>query len=104
LLWKWTRSFQQNPDSLKKYLCALVERCASSDDGLTRVETDAAPLTLNHQGQFPVVTFSFHLAPDASLGHAVDAINAAKQDLNMPPSIQGRFQGTACGLSKFARK
>jgi len=26
--------FQQNPDSPQKYLCALVERCASSDDGL----------------------------------------------------------------------
>jgi len=45
-----------------------------------------------------VVTFSFNLAPDASLGHAVDAINAAKQDLNMPPSIQGRFQGTAAAF------
>jgi multidrug efflux pump len=55
----------------------------------------AAPLAVNHQGQFPVVTISFNLAPDASLGDAVKSINAAKDQLAMPASIQGNFQGTA---------
>jgi multidrug efflux pump len=50
---------------------------------------------VNHQGQFPVVTVSFNLAPDASLGDAVGTINRAKQDLGMPRSIQASFQGTA---------
>ncbi len=61
----------------------------------TRVESTLAPLTINHQGQFPVVTVSFNLAPDASLGDAVAAVNNAKQELGLPPSIQAAFQGTA---------
>ena len=36
-----------------------------------RVEHATAPLTINHQGQFPVVTVSFNLAPALSLGEAV---------------------------------
>jgi len=87
--------FQQNPDSLKNIYVHSANGPQIPLSAFTRVETDSAALTLNHQGQFPVVTFSFNLAPDASLGHAVDAINAAKADLNMPPSIQGKFQGTA---------
>jgi len=90
--------FQQNPDALKNIYVHSSNGPQIPLSAFTRVETNSAALTLNHQGQFPVVTFSFNLAPDASLGHAVDAINAAKRDLNMPPSIQGKFQGTAAAF------
>ena len=53
------------------------------------------PLVVNHQGQFPVVTVSFNLAPGASLGRAVEAIDAVKRDIGLPASIQAGFQGTA---------
>jgi len=62
---------------------------------LVRVEQTTAPITVNHQGQFPVVTLSFNLAPGASLGAAVDAVHKAKDELAMPASIQGEFQGAA---------
>lgn len=62
---------------------------------LTRLETLNAPLAINHQGQFPVVTVSFNLTPGTSLGEAVDAINAARQELGLPASIETGFQGTA---------
>jgi multidrug efflux pump len=55
----------------------------------------AVPITVNHQGQFPVITLSFNLAPNASLGDAVNAVNKVKDDLGLPPSIQASFQGTA---------
>ena len=55
----------------------------------------SVPITVNHQGQFPVVTLSFNLAPNASLGDAVNDINRVKEELHMPASIQGAFQGTA---------
>jgi multidrug efflux pump len=61
----------------------------------THVETTTVPITVNHQGQFPVVTLSFNLAPNASLGEAVQAVNKVKDEIGMPPSIQGAFQGTA---------
>jgi multidrug efflux pump len=61
----------------------------------SHVDLQAVPITVNHQGQFPVVTLSFNLAPDASLGDAVKAVNKVKDDLGMPASVQGAFQGTA---------
>ncbi len=62
---------------------------------ITRLEESTSPLTVNHQGQFPVVTVSFNLAQHASLGEAVRVVDAARQELGMPASIQAQFQGTA---------
>ena len=42
-----------------------------------------------------MVTLSFNLAPNASLGDAVEAVNKAKDEVGLPPSIQAAFQGTA---------
>jgi len=64
----------------------------------THIEEMNAPITVNHQGQFPVVTLSFNLAPGASLGTAVDAVNKVKAESDMPASIQGDFQGTAASF------
>ncbi|MCX7422566.1 MAG: multidrug efflux RND transporter permease subunit [Planctomycetia bacterium] len=61
----------------------------------TRIEERKTPLSINHQGQFPVVTVSFNLAPGVSLGEAVEAIAAAKNELQLPRSIAAGFQGTA---------
>ena len=61
----------------------------------THVESVAVPITVNHQGQFPVVTLSFNLAPNASLGDAVNAVNKVKDEIGLPASIQAAFQGTA---------
>jgi multidrug efflux pump len=61
----------------------------------THVVTSAVPITVNHQGQFPVITLSFNLAPNVSLGDAVNAVNKVKEEIGLPPSIQAAFQGTA---------
>ncbi len=61
----------------------------------TRVEPRTVPITISHQGQFPVITLSFNLAPNASLGDAVKAVNQAKDSIGLPASIQASFQGTA---------
>ena len=61
----------------------------------SHVETTTVPITVNHQGQFPVVTLSFNLAPNISLGDAVKAVNQVKAEMAMPPSIQAAYQGTA---------
>ena len=64
----------------------------------SRVGISSAPTTINHQGQFPVVTLSFNLAPNASLGEAVDTVNKVKNRIGLPPSIEGAFQGTAAAF------
>ena len=61
----------------------------------THFEQGTTALAINHQGQFPEVTLSFNLAPGAALGEAVKAIEQAKQEIGMPPSIQAGFEGTA---------
>jgi multidrug efflux pump len=61
----------------------------------TRIETGHAPLAISHQGQFPCATVSFNLAPGASLGGAVKAIDAAFLELDAPASFKGNFEGTA---------
>jgi len=62
---------------------------------LTRATSIPAPIAINHQSQFPVVTLSFNLAPGASLGAAVQHIKQVTRDLGMPASIEPSFQGTA---------
>jgi multidrug efflux pump len=64
-------------------------------NAFSEVQTTTGPITVNHQGQFPVVTLSFNLAPHASLGQAVTGVNKAAAAIGVPPSIQGAFQGTA---------
>ncbi len=59
------------------------------------LEDSNTALTVNHQGQFPVVTVSFNLAPQVSLGAAVAAIDRVHDELDMPAGIVGGFQGTA---------
>jgi multidrug efflux pump len=64
----------------------------------THWETKAGPLTISHQGQFPVITLSFNLAPGASMSDAVKAIDKARTDLNMPLSIQTAYQGATAAF------
>jgi multidrug efflux pump len=61
----------------------------------SKIEPGTESLSINHQGQFPSVTISFNLAPNASLGEAIDDINKTAKDMNFPASVQAGFQGTA---------
>ena len=62
---------------------------------LVTQQTTVAPLSVNHQGQFPSVTLSFNLKGNAPLGPAVTAIQQGMADLHVPPTIQASFQGNA---------
>jgi multidrug efflux pump len=87
--------FQRRPDDLSQLYVKSANGSPVPLATFTHTVTGNAPLTINHQGQFPVVTMSFNLAPTASLGEAVNAINQLKQQMGMPASIQASFQGTA---------
>jgi multidrug efflux pump len=87
--------FHQSPQDLSGIFLRSNSGGSVPLASFTRVEERSTPLAVNHQGQFPVVTVSFNLAPGASLGAAVKAVNQAKADLKMPDSIQASFQGTA---------
>ena len=61
-------------------------------------ETTTEPLSITHQGQFPSITVSFNLAPNASLGSAITTIDKLQKDMGMPASLQADFQGTAASF------
>ena len=53
------------------------------------------PLSISHQSQFPATTISFNLAPSVALGQATEAVQRAKTEIGLPPTIQTSFQGNA---------
>ncbi|MEP6769600.1 MAG: multidrug efflux RND transporter permease subunit [Acidobacteriota bacterium] len=91
-------SFQRKPEDLRSVYLRSSGGGAVPLGAFTAMTTGNAPLAINHQGQFPVATVSFNLAPGASLGGAVKAIEKARGELGMPASIQGNFQGTAAAF------
>ena len=68
---------------------------------ISRMVKVQSPLTVSRQGQFPVVTVSFNVAKGHSLSESVEAIQKAKQRLNMPASVQTDFQGTAAAFTSI---
>jgi multidrug efflux pump len=56
------------------------------------------PLSINKQGQFPAITVSFNLTPNASLGAAISSVEKLQKDMKMPASIQAGFEGTAASF------
>jgi multidrug efflux pump len=56
------------------------------------------PLSIEHQGQFPAVTVSFNLGPNAALGTAIEQIDKVAAGMNFPKSIQADFEGTAASF------
>ena len=62
---------------------------------IAKVTVDKRPILINHLAQFPATTISFNLAPSASLGSAVTAIEDVERSLHLPSSIRTTFQGAA---------
>jgi len=90
--------FQQNPDSLKSIYVKSSSGAQVPLSSFSHFESSNTALAINHQGQFPVVTLSFNLAPGVSLGEATKAIDQAEQEIGLPNSIHTSFQGTAAAF------
>jgi multidrug efflux pump len=86
--------FWQSPEGLKD---VYVHPNAGGEvplNAISTLETTTAPLSVNHQGQFPSVTVSFNLAPGVALSDAAKSIIEMQQRIGMPNTIQGMFSGT----------
>jgi multidrug efflux pump len=86
---------QRSPDALHSLYVRSATGEAVPFSSFSHFEPRATTLTIAHEGQFPAVTLSFNLAPGASLGHAVKAIDAAMVGLALPPGLRVEFQGAA---------
>ena len=87
--------FQHDPDSLNAIYVRSTNGTAVPISAFTHFEPQMTALSVSHQGQFPAVTLSFNLAPNVSLGQAVDAIQTMQRALRVPSSIHPMFAGTA---------
>jgi multidrug efflux pump len=87
--------FWQNPEGLKEIYLHPATGGIVPLSAVAHFEPATAPLSVNHQGQFPAVTLSFNLAPGVALGAAVQAINQTEQRISLPATIRGSFSGTA---------
>jgi multidrug efflux pump len=87
--------FWQRPETLNDVYVRAPGGVLVPLSTFTRYEATSTVLAVSHQAQFPSVTLSFNLAPGASLGDAVSAIDTTTRQLGLPASIRGSFQGTA---------
>ncbi|HNX96585.1 MAG TPA: efflux RND transporter permease subunit [Candidatus Aminicenantes bacterium] len=86
--------FQGDPAALQYLHVRSPQGAMVPLTALTRIETGAGPLTVNHSGQIPSVTFSFNLGEGVSLSEAVTQVEqAARQTL--PSTVVTSFSGTA---------
>ncbi len=92
--------FQMRPEDLGRVRLKSAGTGLVPLDAFTDIRFSNAALAVNHQGQFPVVTVSFNLAPNASLGAAVRAVDKAAAEVGLPASIDRGFQGTAQAFRK----
>jgi multidrug efflux pump len=87
--------FQRDPSALERLYVRSADGAAIPLGSFCRFERRATPLAVFHQGQFPVATLSFDLAPHASLGDAVNAIRDAERRIGLPATIRAQFRGAA---------
>ncbi|GEP56678.1 multidrug efflux RND transporter permease subunit [Reyranella soli] len=88
-------SFQADPAALSRIYVTGVNGAQVPISTVAKFSNKIAPLTINHQGQFPAVTISFNLAPGTALGEAVERIQQVQTELKTPITLDGSFQGTA---------
>jgi multidrug efflux pump len=86
---------QQNPDALKSIYVPSKSGKLVPLSAFAHYEHSNTALSVNHQGIFPAITISFNLGPGASLGPAVQHIQAATREIGVPATVHATFQGTA---------
>jgi multidrug efflux pump len=86
--------FWQSPLGLKDVYIRPSQGKVVPLNAIAHYEPTTAPLSVNHQGQYPSVTISFNLAPGVPLSQASAAISNLEQKMGMPDSIHGMFSGT----------
>jgi multidrug efflux pump len=87
--------YWQSPEGLKFVYLKPSTGNEVPLNAITTYGPNTAPLSVNHQSQFPSVTVSFNLAPNVALSDAVAAIENLERQLGTPETIHGMFSGTA---------
>jgi hydrophobic/amphiphilic exporter-1 (mainly G- bacteria), HAE1 family len=87
--------FQNDPTALGRIYVTAANGSLVPLDEVATMRRTVGPLQINRQAQQPAVTISFNLAPDTSLGQAIDAIHGVERQFDLPQSIVSGFAGNA---------
>jgi len=90
--------FANSPDALQSIYVRANNGTAVPLAALAHFGPSNTSLAVNHQGQYPSVTFSFNLAPGISLGDATKVIEDAERSIGFPVTMHASFQGTAAAF------
>jgi HAE1 family hydrophobic/amphiphilic exporter-1 len=94
--------YQQDPSALSRLYVKAGPGRVVPLSSVTTIDTGVGPLSVNHTGQLPSVTFSFNLQPGVALGNAVAGIEDASRAV-LPASVVTSFQGTAQAFQQSTR-
>ncbi|HEV3218598.1 MAG TPA: efflux RND transporter permease subunit [Candidatus Acidoferrales bacterium] len=86
--------YWQSPEGLKDIYIRTSGGGTVPLIDVAKGHANTTPLSINHTGLFPSVTFSFNLISSMSLSDATLAINQMQARLGTPSTLQGFFAGT----------
>ena len=87
--------FQRDPDALARLYITANNGKLIPLSAVAKLTRSVGPMTITHVGQLPSVTLSFNLVPGVALGTAVGKIRQIQDELHLPATITGNFQGSA---------
>jgi HAE1 family hydrophobic/amphiphilic exporter-1 len=87
--------FQRDPSALPLLYVRSSTGALVPLNALAKLTYGVGPLSVTHLGQLPSVTYSFDLRPGVALSQAIDQVNAAMREMQLPGSLNTTFSGTA---------
>ncbi len=95
------KQYRSDPSRLNRlYVASTTAGSPVLLTAVAKVTYGTAPLAISHQDQFPAITISFNLAPNASLSDGLTAIANARKSIDLPATVTGTFYGDAAEFSK----
>jgi multidrug efflux pump len=92
--------FNRDPAALDRIYVPSSSGAQVQLGTIAKVVRTTTPLAVVRQDQFPAVTISYNLAPNAALSDAIASIEAARRDLELPASVTGTYAGEAAEFSR----
>lgn len=86
-------NYLRDPNDLKQIYVSGAGGRQVPLSTVARVERGIAPLVVNHQGQFPSVTITYNLAPDAPIEAVTANIERAVAEMHLPEAVHADFSG-----------
>jgi HAE1 family hydrophobic/amphiphilic exporter-1 len=87
--------YQTEASALSQLYLTATDGSLVPLSAVTKIAHGAMALSENHMGELPSITVSFNLANGVGLGDVVNRLESVEQQIGLPASVSGSFQGTA---------